>query len=61
MRFGQTTIQDKVLFGTGWFLIGRPPGELLAEFRSLPLEPRVLDKWLFGNAERLLGLASAPP
>ena len=26
LRYGTTTIRDKVLFGTGWFLLGRPPG-----------------------------------
>src|SRR5207249_3984167 len=26
LRFGATTIKEKVLFGTGWFLLGRPPG-----------------------------------
>ncbi len=56
MRFGQTTIQDKVLFGTGWFLIGRAPAELLQEFRALPIRPEVMEKWLFRNAAQLLGL-----
>src|SRR5262249_17300668 len=49
LRFGQTTIQDKVLFGTGWFLIGRAPADLLQEFRALPIKPEVMEKWLFGN------------
>jgi uncharacterized protein len=54
LRFGQTTIQDKVLFGTGWFLIGRPPAELLQEFRALPIKPEIMQKWLSGNAAALL-------
>jgi uncharacterized protein len=54
LRFGQTTIRDKVLFGTGWFLLGRPPGQILEEFRALPIEPDVLELWLRGNAEALL-------
>ncbi len=60
LRFGQTTIQDKILFGSGWFLIGRPPAELLAEFRTLPIKPAVMEKWLFRNAQALLGVPSAP-
>ena len=56
MRFGQTTIKDKVLFGTGTFLLGKAPTELLDEFRSLPVKPEVMEMWLHGNAERLLGL-----
>jgi predicted TIM-barrel fold metal-dependent hydrolase len=56
LRYGQTTIQDKILYGTGAFLLGRRPAELVAEMRALPVEPAVLEKWLYGNAARLLGL-----
>ena len=54
LRYGRTTIADKVLFGSGWFLIGRPPAELLTEFRALPVPPAVMEKWLHRNAEVLL-------
>jgi uncharacterized protein len=57
LRFGATTIKEKVLFGTGWFLLGRPPGQVLEEFRELPLPEEVLELWIRGNAERLLGTA----
>ncbi len=53
-RFGQTTIADKVLFGTGWFLIGRPPADLVAELRALPVRPGVMEQWLHGNAAAVL-------
>jgi hypothetical protein len=56
-RLGQTTIQDKILYGTGAFLLGRPPAELVAEFRALPVRPEVMEKWLWRNAARVLGLA----
>ena len=56
LRFGQTTIQDKILYGTGAFLLGRRPAELVGEMRALPVAPAVLEKWLYGNAARLLGL-----
>jgi len=55
LRFGQTTIADKVLYGSGWFLLGRPPGDLVREFRTLPVSPVVMEKWLFRNAETLFG------
>lgn len=55
LRFGQTTIQDKVLYGTGSFLLGRPPAELVTEFRELPIEEAVMEKWLYRNAARVLG------
>jgi hypothetical protein len=56
MQYGQTTIQDKVLYGTGAFLLSRSPAELLAEFHALPLKPEVKEKWLWTNAAALLGL-----
>jgi predicted TIM-barrel fold metal-dependent hydrolase len=52
-RFGQTTIADKVLFGTGFFLLGRPPADVTEEFRALPLTPEVREKWMYRNAARL--------
>jgi predicted TIM-barrel fold metal-dependent hydrolase len=56
MRFGQTTIIDKVLFGTGAFLINRSYAELAGEIRRLPVRPEALDAWLWRNAARLLDL-----
>jgi hypothetical protein len=58
LRYGQTTIQDKILYGSGAFLIGRPPAELLEEFRALPIKREVMEKWLWRNAARLLKLGS---
>jgi predicted TIM-barrel fold metal-dependent hydrolase len=58
LRYGQTTIQDKVLYGTGSFLLGRRPSELLSELRALPIEPAVLEKWTWQNAARLFGLGA---
>ena len=55
LRFGQNTIRDKVLFGTGWFLLGRPPVQITDEFRALPVAPDVMEQWLYGNAAALLG------
>ncbi|MGH7899820.1 MAG: amidohydrolase family protein, partial [Candidatus Binatia bacterium] len=55
LRYGQTTIQDKVLYGTGAFLIGRSPAELVAELHELPLRPEIKRKWLWENAAALLG------
>jgi uncharacterized protein len=59
LRFGQTTIREKVLFGTGWFLLGRPPGQIMDEFRALPVAPDVMEQWLHGNASALLGRSVA--
>jgi len=54
MRFGQTTITDKVLFSTGAFLINRPYTELCDEARALPVHQDALEAWLWRNATRLL-------
>ena len=59
LRYGTTTIKDKVLFGTGWFLLGRPPGQVADEFRALPVPEDVLQRWLWRNAEALLGAGVA--
>ena len=59
LRFGQSTIADKVLFGSGAFLLGRPPAQLVAEFRALPVKPAVMERWLCRNAEAILGGSSS--
>ncbi len=56
LRLGQTKIQDKVLYGTGAFLLGRAPADLVAEFRALPVGAEVMEKWLWRNAAQLMGL-----
>lgn len=39
MRFGERTIANKVLYGTGLFLINCPHAELVGEMRRLQLAP----------------------
>jgi predicted TIM-barrel fold metal-dependent hydrolase len=56
LRYGQTTIQDKILYGTGAFLLARSPADLVVEMRALPLEPVIMEKWLWRNAAVLLRL-----
>ena len=56
LHFGNSTIQDKILFGTDWPLLPVSLGEILQEARNLPLKPQVAEKWLGRNAARLLGL-----
>ncbi|MEW6735840.1 MAG: amidohydrolase family protein [Acidobacteriota bacterium] len=51
LRFGNTVIQDKVLFGTGSFLLGRSPVDIVKEFKTLPLKPEIMEKWLYQNAQ----------
>ncbi|OSC38456.1 amidohydrolase family protein [Mycobacterium decipiens] len=56
MRFGQTTIRNKIIYGTGGFLINRPHRQLCDEMRALPVHRDVLQDWLWRNATNLLGL-----
>jgi predicted TIM-barrel fold metal-dependent hydrolase len=59
LRFGPTTIREKVLFGTGWFLLGRAPGQIVEEFRSLPVPEDVMELWLGDNARALFDRQAA--
>ena len=53
MRYGNTLLQDRVLFATDNML---PHKRCVNETKALPLEEEVKVKWLGGNAARLLGL-----
>ncbi|MEE9528749.1 MAG: amidohydrolase family protein [Dehalococcoidia bacterium] len=53
MRYGNTILQDRVLFATDCML---PHKRCVDELRDLPLKDEVKEKWLGGNAARLLGL-----
>ncbi|MHC1561249.1 amidohydrolase family protein [Actinomycetospora sp. C-140] len=55
LRFGNRQLADRVLFASTWTLLGIPPATLADEVRELPLDDAVVDKWLGGNALRLLG------
>ena len=57
----QRNLQDKVVWGSTWSLLGRSVRDAIAEVSSLPLEPNVLDKFVRGNAARLLGIDSPAP
>jgi predicted TIM-barrel fold metal-dependent hydrolase len=56
LHFGNTTIQDKVLFGSDWLNLGIHISKVIDEVRALPLKPAVIEKWLHTNAERVFGL-----
>ena len=57
MQFGNTLIQDKVLVGLSAGLVGQPHETLIEEYLGLPLKDSVKEKWLYGNAARVFGLA----
>ena len=53
-RYGNSLLQDKVLFGTAW--PAQPFKESIEEIRALPLKDDVKSKWLGGNARRVFRL-----
>ena len=55
VRYANTLLQDKVLFGSDFPLI--TPDRWLADFEQLEIKPAVRQKILKDNAARLLGLA----
>jgi len=56
MHFGNTVLQDKVLFGSTWLFMGMSIKQLADEVMKLPLKEEVKKKWLYDNAARLLGI-----
>jgi len=53
MQFGNTLLQDKIVFASSWWTYGLPIKEVIQEMRDLPLKEEVKDKWLYRNALRL--------
>jgi hypothetical protein len=58
LHFGNSVLQNKVLFGTDWPLMSMSLAEIAAEARALPLKPEVIEKWMGGNSAYLLGISS---
>ena len=61
LQFGNTLLQDRVLFASNWAAFFQPSDDVLkrvvAEMRALPLKDDVKEKWLYGNAARLFNRA----
>lgn len=53
LQFGNTLLQDQIVFGSGVGDLGLPIGQVVKEMRELPLKDNVKEKWLYGNAHRL--------
>jgi predicted TIM-barrel fold metal-dependent hydrolase len=53
MQFGNTLLQDRIVFGSGSGDMGMPIREIVEEMRELPLKDEVREKWLYHNAARL--------
>lgn len=53
MQFGNTLLQDRVVFASSWSTYSLPIGEVVKEMEALPLKESVKRKWLHENAARL--------
>jgi len=54
IQYGNTLLQDKVLFGTSW--PAQQFKKSIEEIKKLPIKKEVMVKWLGGNSQRLLQL-----
>ncbi len=56
LQFGNSLLQNRVVFGSAWLTLGMPIADIAEEVRDLPLKDSVKEKWLYSNAKRLLNL-----
>lgn len=54
LQYGNSVLQDQMMFGTSFPM--QPVERAVAEMADLPLKDSVREKWMYGNAARLLGL-----
>jgi uncharacterized protein len=55
LQFGNTLLQDKIMVGLSWTLLGMSMTDIIQEYLDLPLKETVKEKWLYTNAARILG------
>ncbi len=55
MNFGNSILQDQILFGSTWLFMGQSIRQLADGVEELPLKASVKRKWLYENAARLIG------
>ncbi|MFX0021764.1 MAG: amidohydrolase family protein [Candidatus Hermodarchaeota archaeon] len=56
IHYGNSILQDRVLFGSTWLFMGMSIKQLADEVMKLPLKEEVKEKWVYRNAARLLGV-----
>ncbi|MFZ0217202.1 MAG: amidohydrolase family protein [Candidatus Dormiibacterota bacterium] len=54
LQFGNTLLQDKITVGLSSTLLGMSMEQVIEEYLALPLKDSVKEKWLYGNAARIL-------
>jgi hypothetical protein len=53
LQFGNTLLQDRILFASSWITLGLPLKQIAGEVMELPLKETVKKKWMGENAARL--------
>ena len=56
LQFGNTLLQDRILFASSWMTLGMHPADVVQEYNELPLRDAVHRKWMGDNAVNLLNL-----
>lgn len=56
LKYGNSILQDRVLFGSTWLFMGANIKELADGVKKLPLKEEVKKKWLHNNAARLFNI-----
>ncbi len=56
MRYANSTIQDKILFGSDWLSIGMHIKDVLKEIDQWPLKDSVKEKFFYKNSARVFNL-----
>jgi len=56
LQFGNTVLQDKILFASSWMTLGLPIKQIIQEMEELARNEVVRRKWMYGNAARILKL-----
>lgn len=54
LQFGNTLLQDRMLFASSWMTLGLPLKQIVEETQNLPLKESVKPKWMYQNAARIL-------
>jgi hypothetical protein len=53
LQFGNTLLQDRILFASSWITLGLPLKQVAGEVMDLPLKDSVKKKWMGENAARI--------
>ncbi len=56
-QYGNTLLQDKIMVGLSWTLLGMSMEDVIQEYLDLPLKDSVKEKWLYSNARRFFELS----